>query len=90
MSHALLQVLRFFLLAAIWLFFVYAARMVWVDVRRQRSESPRQSEVRSPGVDRSVDRLGRAQSAAELELEPLIPPPADPKEQPDGHLENRP
>jgi predicted GIY-YIG superfamily endonuclease len=27
---------------------------------------------------------------AELELEPLIPPPADPKEQPDGHLENRP
>jgi hypothetical protein len=38
MPHALLQILRYFLLAAIWLFFVYAARMVWVEVRRSRAE----------------------------------------------------
>lgn len=38
MPHALLQILRYFLLAAIWLFFVYAARMVFVEVRRSRGD----------------------------------------------------
>jgi pSer/pThr/pTyr-binding forkhead associated (FHA) protein len=38
MPHSLLEILRYFLLAAIWLFFVYAARMVWVEVRRSRVE----------------------------------------------------
>lgn len=38
MSHALLQLLRYFLLASIWLFFVYAARMVYVEIRRSRAE----------------------------------------------------
>jgi pSer/pThr/pTyr-binding forkhead associated (FHA) protein len=33
-----LEILRYSLLAAIWLFFVYAARMVWVEVRRSRAE----------------------------------------------------
>jgi pSer/pThr/pTyr-binding forkhead associated (FHA) protein len=40
MPHALLQILRYFLLAMIWLFFVYAARMVYVEVRRTRPEAP--------------------------------------------------
>jgi len=38
MPHSLLEILRYSLLAAIWLFFVYAARMVWVEVRRSRAE----------------------------------------------------
>jgi len=37
------------LLAAIWLFFVYAARMVWVEVRRSRAEQP-QAPVAAPVV----------------------------------------
>jgi len=39
MSHGLLEILRFFLLALIWLFFLYAARMVIVEVRRGRRSS---------------------------------------------------
>ena len=38
MSHGLLDILRYFLLALIWLFFIYAARMVLVEVRRGRGE----------------------------------------------------
>lgn len=38
MSHGLLEILRYFLLALIWLFFIYAARMVLVEVRRGRPE----------------------------------------------------
>jgi pSer/pThr/pTyr-binding forkhead associated (FHA) protein len=43
MPHSLLEILRYFLLAAIWLFFVYAARMVWVEVRRSRAEQQAQT-----------------------------------------------
>jgi pSer/pThr/pTyr-binding forkhead associated (FHA) protein len=38
MSHGILDVLRFFLLALIWLFLLYAARMVYVEVRRGQRE----------------------------------------------------
>jgi pSer/pThr/pTyr-binding forkhead associated (FHA) protein len=38
MSHGLLEILRYFLLALIWLFFVYAARAALVEVRRGRIE----------------------------------------------------
>lgn len=38
MPHALLHDLRYFLLGLLWLFFLYAARMVAVEVRRARSE----------------------------------------------------
>lgn len=38
MPHALLHLLRYFLLALVWLFFLYAGRMVWVEIRRSRSE----------------------------------------------------
>ncbi len=50
MPHSLLSLLRYFLLAAIWLFFVYAARMVWVEVRRSRIEQATQAPVAAPGV----------------------------------------
>ena len=54
MPHSLLEILRYSLLAAIWLFFVYAARMVWVEVRRSRAEQP-QAPVAAPVVvDKSL------------------------------------
>jgi hypothetical protein len=36
MSHGLLEILRFFFLALIWLFFIYVARVVLVEARRSR------------------------------------------------------
>jgi pSer/pThr/pTyr-binding forkhead associated (FHA) protein len=48
MPHSLLAILRYFLLAAIWLFFVYAARMVWVEVRRSRTSQPAQAPPAAP------------------------------------------
>jgi pSer/pThr/pTyr-binding forkhead associated (FHA) protein len=39
MPQGLLEILRYFLLALLWLFFVYAGRMVLVDVRRGRIRS---------------------------------------------------
>jgi len=38
LSHGLLEVLKYFFLGLIWLFFLYAARMVYVEVRRGRAE----------------------------------------------------
>jgi len=43
MSHGLLEILKYFFLALLWLFFLYAARMVLVDVRRNR-RAPSQSD----------------------------------------------
>jgi pSer/pThr/pTyr-binding forkhead associated (FHA) protein len=45
MPHGLLEILRYFLLALLWLFFLYAARMVLVEVRRSRAERPTLPEV---------------------------------------------
>jgi hypothetical protein len=54
MSHGLLDILKYFLLALLWLFFIYAARMVLVDVRRgRRGES---SPARRNSPDRHVER----------------------------------
>ena len=50
MPHSLLSILRYFLLAAIWLFFIYAARMVWVEVRRSRTEQASQAPAAAPVV----------------------------------------
>jgi pSer/pThr/pTyr-binding forkhead associated (FHA) protein len=44
MSDGLLQILRYFLLALLWLFFLYAARTVIADVRRGRREAAAASE----------------------------------------------
>lgn len=48
MPHALLHLLRYFLLALLWLFFLYAARMVYVEMRRSRAERT------APGLDMPV------------------------------------
>ncbi|HUZ19291.1 MAG TPA: FHA domain-containing protein [Acidimicrobiales bacterium] len=58
MSHGLLDILRFFLLALIWLFFLYAARMVLVEVRRSRAERATTSpDAATPALpDRATDR----------------------------------
>lgn len=39
MSHGLLDVLRYFFLILIWLFFIYATRMVIVEIRRSKLET---------------------------------------------------
>ncbi len=54
MPHALLHLLRYFLLGLLWLFFLYAARMVFVEMRRSKAE---RAVVPIPvplGTDRSV------------------------------------
>ncbi len=52
MPHALLHLLRYFLLGLLWLFFLYAARMVYVEVRRSRAE---RSPV-APQLQHAIDR----------------------------------
>jgi pSer/pThr/pTyr-binding forkhead associated (FHA) protein len=55
MPHALLHDLRYFLLGLIWLFFLYAARMVLVELKRSRSEKPLQATPPpAPAADRPV------------------------------------
>ncbi len=54
MPHALLHLTRYFLLALIWLFFLYASRMVFVEVRRTRAEKPATPATSPLGADRSV------------------------------------
>jgi hypothetical protein len=61
MSHGLLEILRFFLLALVWLFFVYAARIVLVEVRRGKLERA----------------TTEASSAAPTRGRPAPAPPAD-------------
>jgi pSer/pThr/pTyr-binding forkhead associated (FHA) protein len=52
--HALLEILKYFLLAMIWLFFVYAIRMVYVEVRRSRAERPETVQAPPVAADRSI------------------------------------
>lgn len=54
MPHALLHLLRYFLLGLLWLFFLYAIRMVFVETRRSKAD---RAVVATPvplGTDRSV------------------------------------
>ncbi|HVB05731.1 MAG TPA: FHA domain-containing protein [Acidimicrobiales bacterium] len=53
MSHGLLDILKYFLLALLWLFFLYAARMVLVDVRRSRRSD---AGARAAASGRRVER----------------------------------
>ena len=54
MPHSLLELLRYSLLAAIWLFFIYAARMVWVEVRRSRAEQPQAPAAAPVAADKAL------------------------------------
>ncbi|MHB1986505.1 MAG: FHA domain-containing protein [Acidimicrobiales bacterium] len=54
MPHALLHVLRYFLLGLIWLFFLYAIRMVFVEIRRSRVERVPLSPPAGIGSDQLV------------------------------------
>jgi pSer/pThr/pTyr-binding forkhead associated (FHA) protein len=49
--HSLLEILKYFLLALLWLFFVYATRMVWVELRRSR---PAAEEAENVVIDKQV------------------------------------
>jgi pSer/pThr/pTyr-binding forkhead associated (FHA) protein len=50
MPHGLLEIFRYFLLALLWLFFIYAGRMVLVDVRRGRIRSSAPEGPQGPDV----------------------------------------
>ena len=50
MPQGLLEILRYFLLALLWLFFIYAGRMVLVDVRRGRIRSSASEGQQGPDV----------------------------------------
>ncbi len=54
MPHELLHVLRYFLLGLLWLFFLYAIRMVYVEIRRSRSERQATPIVPTVGSDQPV------------------------------------
>ena len=54
MPHSLLEILRYSLLAAIWLFFIYAARMVWVEVRRSCAEQPQAPASAPVAADKAL------------------------------------
>jgi hypothetical protein len=56
MSHGLLDILKYFLLALLWLFFLYAARMVLVDVRRSRGARNRGAAPQRSTPDRKSER----------------------------------
>ncbi len=51
---ALLHLTRYFLLALLWLFFLYAARMVFVEIRRSRGEKATPRAAVGGGADRAV------------------------------------
>lgn len=53
--QSLLHLTRYFLLGLLWLFFLYAARMVFVETRRSRAEKTSGSPAPAPlGSDRAV------------------------------------
>ncbi len=52
--HALLHLTRYFLLGLLWLFFIYAARMVYVEIRRSRAEKAAVPSPAIAGADRMV------------------------------------
>ncbi len=45
MSHGLLEILRYFLLGLLWLFFLYAIRVAFVEVKRAKLESEAANKV---------------------------------------------
>lgn len=54
MPHSLLHLLRYFLLGFLWLFFLYAARMVYVELRRSKAERASGPPVASLAADKAV------------------------------------
>jgi pSer/pThr/pTyr-binding forkhead associated (FHA) protein len=50
MPQGLLEILRYFLLALLWLFFIYAGRMVLVDVKRGSIRSSAPEGAQGTGV----------------------------------------
>jgi pSer/pThr/pTyr-binding forkhead associated (FHA) protein len=52
--HSLLEILKYFLLALIWMFFIYATRMVWVELRRSKPEKAVAPVAAPVAADRRV------------------------------------
>jgi pSer/pThr/pTyr-binding forkhead associated (FHA) protein len=70
-SHGLLEVLKYFFLGLMWLFFLYAARMVYVEVRRGRSERAALASEAPPGT---IPAALAADRRVPLQLRILEPP----------------
>ena len=54
MPHALLHVLSYFFLGLLWLFFLYAVRMVFVEIKRSRAERAPVPVLPPVGTDQLV------------------------------------
>lgn len=52
--HSLLEILKYFLLALLWLFFIYALRIVWVEIRRSRATSYVAPDAPPVATDKAV------------------------------------
>jgi hypothetical protein len=62
MTHGILDILRYFLLALIWLFLAYAARMVYVEVRRgQRERAAREGRTTAEAGETAPRRSAHIQ-----------------------------
>jgi pSer/pThr/pTyr-binding forkhead associated (FHA) protein len=64
MPQGLLEILRYFLLALLWLFFVYAGRMALVDIKRGRirgasADAPKTPDILRLRVVEPSDQRGR-------------------------------
>ena len=76
MSHGLDQILRYFFLALLWLFFLYAARMVISDVVQNRAVRRHGADPRAPKRQSARLRVtgppGLAGRSFELEAEATV------------------
>jgi pSer/pThr/pTyr-binding forkhead associated (FHA) protein len=66
MSHSLIQVLTWIFLAVLWIFFIRAIRIVWVEVKQQRK-----------ALEDAADRLAKASGSRLAPLKFRIIDPED-------------
>ena len=76
MSEPILTVLKFFLLALVWLFFLRVLRVQWVDIRTRQVAPP---QVPATVPSRPRKGAGAAPAAAPAPAPPTAPPAAAPK-----------
>jgi pSer/pThr/pTyr-binding forkhead associated (FHA) protein len=52
--HSLIEILKYFVLALLWLFFVYATRLVWLEVRRSGPDRAQVEESSPVATDKAI------------------------------------
>lgn len=79
MSDQLLTILKFVLLALVWLFFLRVLRAVWAEVRRDKSQAPAVPVVPAAGAPRGPDPARpRTSSPTPVPLDVAAGPPVTP------------